>query len=193
MPRRGVRGGTGPLRTRPQPTDTFDSGVVRGFSTCGGLLIGGASTMIRPARRHHPCHTPAPGQSLTGPVRASCSSAPGRHAVVLGRPGDTPHLFSFTQAAVALVAGDHRPSDSESNPLVCAGRYSTVPAICSFAERDRLSVLNICHHEPPQCGDKMGVDLEEVAMRFLRPRATWAPHHATLLRRDVHRCPVGSA
>jgi hypothetical protein len=54
------------------------------------------------------------------------------------------------------AGSNRRPSDSESNPLVCAGHYSTVPPSCSFAERDRLSALNICHHEPPQCGGKVG-------------------------------------
>jgi hypothetical protein len=43
-----------------------------------------------------------------------------------------------------------------SKPLVRAGRYPTVPASCSITERDRLSVLNICHHVPPQCGGKVG-------------------------------------
>jgi hypothetical protein len=31
-----------------------------------------------------------------------------------------------------------------------------VPASCSIAERERLSVLNICRHVPPQCGGKVG-------------------------------------
>ena len=37
-----VRGGTRPLRTRPQSTQTPGGGVVRGFGTCGGLSIGRA-------------------------------------------------------------------------------------------------------------------------------------------------------
>jgi hypothetical protein len=52
--------------------------------------------------------------------------------------------------------GRPRPSDSESNPPVCAGHYLTVPASCTITERGRLSVPNICHHVPLQCGGKVG-------------------------------------
>ena len=80
-----------------------------------------------------------------------------RRAVVLGRPGDTQHLFAPSPRLQQLWwLVNHRPSDSESNPPVCAGHYSTGPASRGFTERDRLSVLNICHHEPPQCGGKVG-------------------------------------
>jgi hypothetical protein len=66
MPRKCVRGGTRPLRTRPQPTHASDSGVVRGFGTCGGLSIWRASAMNLAARRRHPGHPSAhyqPGRS----------------------------------------------------------------------------------------------------------------------------------
>jgi hypothetical protein len=49
-----VRGGTRPLRTRPQPTQTPGTGVVPGFGTCGGLAIWQASAMIWRVRRRHP-------------------------------------------------------------------------------------------------------------------------------------------
>ena len=49
-----VRGGTRPLRTRPQPTHTSDSGVVPSFDTCGCLSIWRTSAMIKPVRRRHP-------------------------------------------------------------------------------------------------------------------------------------------
>ncbi|MDQ3827149.1 MAG: hypothetical protein M3325_16055 [Actinomycetota bacterium] len=42
-----VRGGTRPLRTRPQPTETPGSGIVRSFGTCGCLSIWRASAMVR--------------------------------------------------------------------------------------------------------------------------------------------------
>ncbi|HZD16225.1 MAG TPA: hypothetical protein VE196_14110 [Pseudonocardiaceae bacterium] len=52
-----VRGGTRPLRTRPQPTQTPGSGIVRSFGTCGGLSIWRASSMVRRpgvvTPRHH--------------------------------------------------------------------------------------------------------------------------------------------
>src|SRR5918997_3940242 len=47
MPRSCVRGGTRPLRTRPQPTQTAGSEVVPGFGTCGFPSICRASAMIR--------------------------------------------------------------------------------------------------------------------------------------------------
>lgn len=56
-----VRGGTRPLRTRPQPTHTPGSGVVPGFSTGGCLSIWLASPMMAARRRHT---RPKPGVQL---------------------------------------------------------------------------------------------------------------------------------
>jgi hypothetical protein len=48
-----VRGGTRPLRTRPQQRSPPGSEVVPGAATCGGLSIWRASAMIWPTRHRH--------------------------------------------------------------------------------------------------------------------------------------------
>jgi hypothetical protein len=98
-------GGTRPLRTRPQSTHTAGSEVIRGFSTCGGLLIGGASTMIKAPRCDHPAAR-QPGQPLTGPVRALCSSAPGRR---VGERG-IHHTWSLSRRPQQLWWAGEPPS-----------------------------------------------------------------------------------
>jgi hypothetical protein len=68
------------------------------------------------------------------------------------------------------AGSNRRPSDSESNPLVFGGHYSTVPASCTINERDHLSVPNICHHVPPECGGKVGC--RSYIVRYVNP-SSW--------------------
>ena len=83
-------------------------------------------------------HASPRAAALEGSVRASCSSAQTGVQYSLGGRGIPNTCSPSPRPKQFWWLVNHRPSDSEPNPLISAGSYPTVSASCSITEQDRL-------------------------------------------------------